>query len=189
MLSLKETIASAMTLFSVINIVGNIPYIIKIRQGRCGIQSGKAVFISAFLMITFLFLGDSLLWFIGLDPASFAVAGAVILFIIALEMILGITLMQEDTTSGCSSSVVPLAFPLIAGTGTLTTIISLRTIYGLPNILLAIFLNVLIIYLVLLSSPWLERKIGETGFSVLRKVFGIVVLAIAVKIVKTNLVL
>jgi len=175
-----------MILFSVIDMVGNVPYVIQLRKGHCGIESGKATLVATLLMLGFLFLGESLLGLLGLDTASFAVAGAVVMFIIALEMILGVTLMREDSTGSCSGSVVPLAFPLIAGAGTLTTIISLRTVYALPNILVGILLNVTIIYTVLRSSSWLERKIGDSGFTVVRKVFGIVVLAIAVKIFKTN---
>lgn len=187
MLSLKEITASTMILFSVIDILGNIPYIIKIRKGHCGVQSGKATVISAILMVGFLFMGESLLLFLGLDTSSFAIAGAIVMFIIAMEMIMGISLIQEDSLSSCSSSIVPLAFPLIAGAGTLTTIISLRSVYEIPNILLGIIINIIIIYGVLRSSAWLEQIVGNTGFSIMRKVFGIVVLALAIKIVKSNL--
>jgi multiple antibiotic resistance protein len=138
-------------------------------------------------MISFLFMGEYFLQIFGLDISSFAIAGAIVMFIITMEMIMGISLIREDSLDSCSSSIVPLAFPLIAGAGTLTTIISLRTVYEIPDILFAIILNVIIIYGVLRSSAWLEQKIGNTGFTIMRKVFGIIVLAIAIKIVKSNL--
>jgi multiple antibiotic resistance protein len=138
-------------------------------------------------MIVFLFLGQSILKLFGLDVGSFAVAGAIVMFIIALEMILGITLMKDDPDAKGTGSVVPLAFPLIAGAGTLTTILSLRAVYGEAEIMVGIVLNLIVVYIVLRASSWLERKIGKSGFAVLRRVFGVVLLSIAVKIFKTNL--
>ncbi len=175
-----------MILFSVIDILGSIPFIILIRKREGKIQAEKATIISAFLMIIFLYLGQSILQLFGLDVASFAVAGAIVIFIVAMEMILGITLIKDDPNARGSGSVVPLAFPLIAGAGTLTTILSLRAVYEEVNILIGIVLNVLVVYVVLRSSQWLERVIGESGFAVLRRVFGVILLAIAVKIFKSN---
>ena len=137
-------------------------------------------------MLTFLFLGNSILQLFGLDVSSFALAGAVIMFLLAFEMILGVMLFKGDTDSSGSGSVVPLAFPMISGAGTLTTILSLRAVYSVPNIMVGIVVNLVFIYIVLKSTTWLERKIGKSGFSILRRVFGIILLAIAIKIFKEN---
>lgn len=185
-MDLREIFSVTLILFSVIDIVGSIPFIILIRKREGKIQSTKATLISAGLMITFLYLGVSILNLFGLDVASFAVAGSIVIFIVAMEMILGITLMKDDPGAKGSGSVVPLAFPLIAGAGTLTTILSLRSVYDEVNILIGILLNLIFVYLVLRSSEWLERVIGQSGFSVLRRVFGVILLAIAVKIFKTH---
>jgi multiple antibiotic resistance protein len=184
MINLKEIFSVTLILFSVIDILGSIPFIILIRKREGRIQAEKATIISAGLMIAFLYLGQSILQLFGLDVASFAVAGAIVIFIVAMEMILGITLIKDDPNAKGSGSVVPLAFPLIAGAGTLTTILSLRAVYEEMNILIGIVLNLVIVYVVLRSSPWLERVIGESGFAVLRRVFGVILLAIAVKILK-----
>lgn len=186
MFNLKEIFSVTLILFSVIDILGSIPFIILIRKREGRIEAEKATLISALLMIAFLYLGNSILQLFGLDVASFAVAGAIVIFIVAIEMILGITLIKDDPNARGAGSVVPLAFPLIAGAGTLTTIISLRAVYEEINILCGVVLNVVIVYVVLRSSSWLERVIGESGFSVLRRVFGVILLAIAVKIFKSN---
>jgi multiple antibiotic resistance protein len=183
---LKEVFSVTLILFSVIDILGSIPFIILIRKREGRIEAEKATVISAALMIAFMYLGTSILKLFGLDVASFAVAGAIVIFIVAMEMILGITLIKDDPRSKGAGSIVPLAFPLIAGAGTLTTILSLRAVYNELNILIGIVLNVVVVYCVLRSSSWLERVIGESGFSVLRRVFGVILLAIAVKIFKTN---
>jgi multiple antibiotic resistance protein len=186
MTSLKEILSVTLILFSVIDIIGAIPFIINIKTREGRIHAEKATIISAVLMVGFLFLGQSILKLFGLDVASFAVAGAIVIFIVAMEMILGITLIKDDPDAKGSGSVVPLAFPLIAGAGTLTTILSLRAVYAEVNILIGILLNLIFIYLVLRSSSWLERKLGKSMLSVLRRVFGVILLAIAVKIVKDN---
>lgn len=173
-------------LFSVIDIIGSIPFIILIRRREGRIYAEKATMIAAVLMIVFLYLGQSILKLFGLDVASFAVAGSIVMFIIAMEMILGITLIKDDPNAKGTGSVVPIAFPLIAGAGTLTTILSIRAVYAEVNILIGIVLNLIIVYIVLRWSNWLERVIGESGFAVLRRVFGVVLLAIAVKIFKSN---
>src|SRR6186997_581357 len=186
MIDFKEIFSVTLILFSVIDILGSIPVVISIlkREGR--IQAEKATIISALLMMGFLYLGQSILNLFGLDVASFAVAGAIVIFIVAMEMILGITLIKDDPEARGTSSIVPLAFPLIAGAGTLTTILSLRVVYTELNILVGILLNLIFVYLVLRSSEWLERVIGKSGFAVLRRVFGVILLAIAVKIFKTH---
>jgi multiple antibiotic resistance protein len=181
----KEIFSVTLILFSVIDILGSIPFIMIIRKREGRIYAEKATAISAALMIVFLFLGQSILKLFGLDVASFALAGAIVIFIVAMEMILGITLIKDDPDAKGSGSVVPLAFPLIAGAGTLTTILSLRAVYDEINILAGIILNVLFVYLVLRTSAWLERVIGKSGFAVLRRVFGVILLAIAVKIFQT----
>jgi multiple antibiotic resistance protein len=182
----KEIFSVSLILFSVIDIIGAIPFIITIKKREGRIHAEKATIISAALMVGFLFLGQSILQLFGLDVASFAVAGAIVIFIVAMEMILGMTLIHEDPDAQGSGSVVPLAFPLIAGAGTLTTILSLRAVYSQVNILVGILLNLLFVYLVLRSSSWLERKLGKSVFAVLRRVFGVILLAIAVKIFKDN---
>jgi multiple antibiotic resistance protein len=186
MLDLKEIFSVTLILFSVIDILGSIPFIIIIRKREGRIQSEKATIISAVLMVGFLFLGQSILKLFGLDVESFAVAGAIVIFIVAMEMILGITLIKDDPEASGTGSVVPLAFPLIAGAGTLTTILSLRAVYAEVNVLIGIVVNLAFVYLVLRSSVWLERVIGKSGFAVLRRVFGVILLAIAVKIFKSN---
>jgi multiple antibiotic resistance protein len=186
MFDLKEIFSVTLILFSVIDILGSIPFIIIIRKREGRIHAEKATIISAVLMIGFLFLGQSILELFGLDVASFAVAGAIVIFIVAMEMILGMTLIKEDPDAQGTGSIVPLAFPLIAGAGTLTTILSIRAVYSQANVLVGIVLNLLIVYLVLRSSSWLERKLGKSVFAVLRRVFGVILLAIAVKIFKDN---
>jgi multiple antibiotic resistance protein len=186
-MDLKEIFSVTLILFSVIDILGSIPFVILIRKREGRIFAEKATFIAAALMIAFLYLGQSILKLFGLDVGSFAVAGAIVMFIIAMEMILGITLIKDDPNAQGTGSIVPIAFPLIAGAGTLTTILSLRAVYEESSILIGIVLNLVFVYIVLRSSSWLERKIGESGFVVLRKVFGVILLAIAVKIFKSNL--
>lgn len=183
---LKEIFSVTLILFSVIDIIGSVPFIILIKQREGRIHTEKATIISAALMVGFLYLGQSILNLFGLDVASFAVAGAIVIFIVAMEMILGITLIKDDPDAKGSGSVVPLAFPLIAGAGTLTTILSLRAVYQEANVLVGILVNLLFVYTVLRSASWLERVVGKSGFAVLRRVFGVILLAISVKIFKSN---
>ena len=185
-MDLKEIFSVSLILFSVIDIIGSVPFIILIKKREGRIYAEKATIISAVLMVGFLYLGLSILKLFGLDVASFAVAGAIVIFIVAMEMILGITLIKDDPEAKGTGSIVPLAFPLIAGAGTLTTILSLRAVYEETNVLIGILLNLVFVYLVLRSVSWLERVIGTSGFAVLRRVFGVILLAIAVKIFKTN---
>ena len=183
----KEIFTATMVLFAVIDVVGNIPIIIDLRAKFGHIQSERASIVAAIIMIAFLFLGKSILNLIGIDVNSFAVAGAFILFFIALEMILGITLYKEEDTNPLTASVFPLAFPLIAGPGSLTTLLSLRAEYDIKNIIIAVILNVIVIYIVLKTSKRIERLIGQNGISIIRKVFGVVLLAIAVKLFTDNI--
>lgn len=182
----KEIFSVTLILFSVIDVVGSIPIVIDLRKKMGHIESEKATIVAGLLMVIFLFIGEGILRLFGIDVASFAVAGGLIIFIIGMEMILGRDFFKSEP-KGSSSSVVPLAFPLIAGAGTLTTILSLKAEFHQINILIGIVLNLVFVYMVLKSSNWLERKIGENGFNVLRKFFGIILLAISIKLIKTNI--
>jgi multiple antibiotic resistance protein len=184
----KEIITAFMVLFAVIDIIGNIPIIIDLRKKVGHIQSEKASLIAGVIMIVFLFLGQSLLSLIGIDVNSFAVAGAFILFFIALEMILGITLYKDDGNSApITATVFPLAFPLIAGPGSLTTLLSLRAEFDIQNIIVAVVLNVIFLYIVLKTSSKIERLIGPSGIQIIRKIFGVILLAISVKLFAQNI--
>ena len=185
--NLKHIFTAFMVLFAVIDIIGNIPIIIDLRKKVGHIQSEKASIIAGIIMIIFLFVGERLLNFIGVDVNSFAVAGAFILFFIALEMILGITLYKEEESNSITASVFPLAFPLIAGPGSLTTLLSLRAEFKIENIIVALIINVLVIYIVLKTSVKIERIIGPNGIMIIRKVFGVILLAIAVKLFTANI--
>jgi len=182
--SFKETLTATMVLFAVIDIVGSVPIIVSLKKKFGHIESEKAALASMFLMIAFLFIGNKILKFIGVDVNSFAIAGAIVIFIIALEMILGIEIHKNQEAK--SASIVPIAFPLIAGAGTLTTTLSLRAEFHDINIICGIVLNALFVYLVLKSANWIERKLGEGTLQVLQKVFGIVLLAIAIKLFTAN---
>jgi multiple antibiotic resistance protein len=183
-LDFREIITVAMVLFAVIDIVGSIPIIIDLRTKFGHIESGKASIVAGFIMITFLFVGEQILSLIGIDVNSFAVAGAFVLFFLALEMILGIRLYKDDEAS--SASIVPIAFPLIAGAGTMTTLLSLRAQYQTINIIIAIVLNIILVFIVLKLSKKIEAKLGKNGLSVIRKIFGVILLAIAVKLFASN---
>jgi len=183
----KEIFTAFMILFAVIDIVGNIPIIIDLRKKVGHIQSEKASLIAGVIMILFLFIGENILSLIGIDVNSFAVAGAFVLFFIALEMILGITLYKDEGNTILTASVFPLAFPLIAGPGSLTTLLSIKSEFSTPNIIVAIIVNVLVIYLVLKTSGKIEKIIGSNGIQIIRKVFGVVLLAIAVKLFMSNI--
>lgn len=187
-LSFKEILSVSLILFSVIDIIGSIPVIIDLKKKAGGyIQSGKATFVAGVLMISFLFIGESLLGLFHLDVASFAVAGAIVIFLLGLEMVLGISIFKEDESLARSASVVPIAFPLIAGAGTMTTILTLKAEYHTSNILVGIILNLILVFVVLRASNWIEQKIGRGGEAILRKVFGIILLAISIKIFRGNL--
>ncbi|AEL25494.1 MarC family protein [Cyclobacterium marinum] len=188
MFDLKEILSVTLILFSVIDILGSIPIVINLRKKVGHIQSGKATIAAGVLMVAFLLVGKSILSLFGIDVEDFAIAGALIIFAIGAEMILGIELFKNDPeASSTSTSIVPIAFPLIAGAGTLTTILTLKSEFGQANIAIGIILNLIIIYAVLKSTHFLERKLGKTGLDILRRIFGIILLSIAIKIFKTNL--
>ena len=180
----KEIATIGMVLFAVIDIVGSIPIIVDLRNKHGHIESEKASLVAAIIMIVFLFIGEEFLKLIGIDVHSFAVAGSFVLFFIALEMILGIRIYRD--TEASSASIVPLAFPLIAGAGTMTTLLSLRSQFYVENIVVAIILNIIVVYGVLKSSSKIEKMLGKTGLGVVRKTFGVVLLAIAVKLFASN---
>lgn len=180
----KDIFTISMILFAVIDIVGSIPIIVDLRSKMGHIHSEKATIVAAVIMIAFLFVGEEILKLIGIDANSFAVAGSFVLFFLALEMILGIRLYKEDNPS--TASIVPIAFPLIAGAGTMTTILSLRAAYDKINIIIAILINVVVVYGVLKSSGKIEKLLGTNGLGVIRKIFGVVLLAIAVKLFAAN---
>ena len=185
-LSTKEILTISFTLFAVIDMVGNIPVLAALRAKMGGeIRSAQATLASGGLMILFLLVGQQFLNILGLDVQSFAVAGSIVIFIIGLEMVLGIEFFKQDGNAK-SGSVVPIAFPLIAGSGTLTTIMSLKANYDDINILVSILINCIFIYLVLHSLKWIEKMLGPNGMVVIRKFFGVILLAIAVKIFGSN---
>lgn len=183
-LDFKEIVTVAMVLFAVIDIVGTVPIIVDLRSKYGKIESEKASIVALLIMVTFLFVGEQVLKLIGIDVNSFAVAGSFVLFFLALEMILGISFYRDSEPS--SASIVPLAFPLIAGAGTMTTLLSLRAQYHTINIVIAILVNIILVYIVLKSSGKIERMLGKNGLGVVRKTFGVILLAIAVKLFAAN---
>lgn len=182
--SWKEILTCSMVLFAVIDIIGSIPIIVSLKKKFGKIEAEKAAIVAGLLMIVFLFVGNKILNFIGVDVNSFAIAGAFVIFIIALEMILGIQIQRN--TEATSASIVPIAFPLIAGAGTLTTTLSLKAEYHDINIIFGIVLNTIVVYLVLKSANWIERKLGTGTLKVFEKVFGIILLAISIKLFTAN---
>ncbi len=180
-----EIFTAGMILFAVIDIIGSVPIIIDLRKKVGHIQSEKASIVACILMIAFLYVGEQILNLIGIDVNSFAVAGAFILFFLAIEMILGIELYKDDAPE--TAAIVPLAFPLIAGAGTMTSILSLKSEYATENIIVAIIGNVIVVYVVLKSSKAIERVLGKQGIAVVRKIFGVILLAISVKLFTTNI--
>jgi multiple antibiotic resistance protein len=183
----KETLSVTLILFSVIDILGAIPIIIDLRQKSGAINARRATLVAGGLMIAFLYVGKEILKLFGVDVASFAVAGALILFLIGLEMTLGRTIFKHDAVHTNATSIVPIAFPIIAGAGTMTTILSLKAAYQEFNIVCGILINLVFIYLVLRSSAWLERQLGVAGTDVLRKIFGLILIAISIKLFRSTL--
>ncbi|MGN6510800.1 MAG: MarC family protein [Chitinophaga sp.] len=185
MFSIDQIVTVGFTLFAVIDILGSIPILLSLKEKIGEINAVKATLASGVLMVVFLLVGEAFLKLMSVDLQSFAVAGSIVIFIIGLEMILGIEFFKsEDTKTG---SLVPIAFPLIAGSGTLTTIMSLKADFGDYNILAGILVNLVIIYTVLRSLSWIERILGKAGLMVVRKFFGVILLAIAVRIFKSNI--
>lgn len=182
--SFKETMTCFMVLFAVIDILGSVPIIVSLRKQFGHIDAERAALVSGLLMIIFLFVGKELLKFIGIDVNSFAIAGAFVIFVIALEMILGIEIHKVENIK--AASIVPIAFPLVAGAGTLTTTLSLRAEYHEINIIFGIILNTILVYVVLKSANFLEEKIGDATLMIFKKVFGIILLAISIKLFTAN---
>ena len=185
-LNFREILSVTMILFAIINIIGSVPVIIELRQRAGHVESEKASVAVLVLMIAFLMVGEKMLDIIGLDVASFAIAGSLVIFIIAMEMILGIHLFKANDNLPSTLSIVPLAFPLIAGAGTMTTLLSLKSQYATQNIIAAIVINTLFVYLVLKNVKWIERLLGVGGIEILRKAFGVILLAIAIKLFRNN---
>ena len=184
--NINDALSAFLILFAVIDIPGSIPIIVSLRKKVGHVQSEKATLVAGIIMIVFLFVGESILNLLGVDVQSFAIAGSVVIFFLALEMILGITLYKEESPS--TASIVPIAFPLIAGAGSMTSLVSLQAEFDNINIIIAIVANMIVVYAVLKNTERLERILGPGGLSVLRKVFGIILLAIAVKLFFTNLI-
>jgi len=187
MVNFKEIASVTLILFSIIDILGSIPVVIDLRKRNGHIESEKATVVAGVIMIAFLFIGEGILNLFGIDVESFAIAGAIIILIIGMEMILDRSFFKTEPGVSNSASIVPLAFPLIAGAGSLTTILSLKAAYSQTNILIGIVVNLIFVYIVLKSSVWLEKKLGQGGFNILRKVFGIILLSLAIKLLKNNL--
>ena len=183
-LSLIEIFASFMVLFAIIDIPGSIPIILDIKSKTGNIEPGKASLASFIIFMAFLFIGSPLLGVFGIDVSSFAIAGSFIIFLIAMEMILGIRLFKNDNEGG--GSIVPIAFPLIAGAGAITTILSLKAEYHTINIFIALVLNIIIVYMVLRLTSFFEKILGAAGLQILKKIFGVILLAISIKLFITN---
>lgn len=184
-ISIKEILSATFALFAVIDILGSIPILISLKNKMGHINSLSATTVSGALMLLFLFVGKYFLELLGLDIQSFAVAGSIVLFILGLEMVLGWEFFKGDNNHKVGS-IVPIAFPIIAGSGTLTTIMSIKSLFHQYNILIAILINLIIIYIAINSLKWIEKIIGPSGLLVVRKFFGIILIAIAVKMFKTN---
>lgn len=181
----RQILSTSMILFAIIDILGTIPIIIELRRKAGHIQSEKAAVVATILMIAFLFAGESLLKIIGLDVASFAIAGSLVIFFIAMEMVLGINFFKDGDAPE-TVSIVPLAFPIIAGAGSMTTLLSLKTEYDTQNIVVGILVNMVFVYIVLKNTLRLEKLFGKAGLNVLRKAFGVILLAIAIKLFRSN---
>ncbi|RUT77656.1 MarC family protein [Ancylomarina longa] len=183
-LNFLEIISTSIVLFAVIDIIGSIPIILDLKAKGGQIEALKATLVALGVLILFTFLGEKLLGLFGVDLSSFAIAGSFILFIMGAEMVLGIEIIKYDGPSGIS--IVPIAFPLVAGAGSFTTVLSLRAEYAMENIIVALVLNLAFVYIVLKSTNWVERILGDSGIHILRKVFGIILLAISVKLFMNN---
>jgi multiple antibiotic resistance protein len=181
----KDLLTVTFTLFAIIDIVGSIPILISLKEKMGGIREFRATLISGILMVLFLFLGEAFLSILGLDVKSFAVGGSIVIFILGLEMVLGAEFFKSEKDIK-AATVVPIAFPLIAGSGTLTTVMSLKANYGETTLLIAILVNLIIVFIVLKSLGYIARLLGPGGLIAVRKFFGVILLAIAVKIFATN---
>jgi multiple antibiotic resistance protein len=184
-ISFSQILTATFALFAVIDVLGSIPVLISLKNKMGGFSSARATLVSGALMLIFFFLGESFLGLLGLDISSFAIAGSIVLFILGLEMVLGWDFFKSETNAK-SGAIVPIAFPIIAGSGTLTTVMSIKSLYHQYNILIAILINLVIIYIALKSLAWLEQILGPSGILVIRKFFGVILIAIAVKMFRTN---
>ncbi len=182
---ISEIVTVSLTLFAVIDILGSIPILVSLKKKMGDISSVQATLVSGGLMLLFFFAGEKALKFMGLDVSSFAIAGSIVIFILAIEMVLGHEIFKADKDSK-SGSIVPIAFPIIAGSGTLTTIVSLKVVYHQYNILIGILINLVIVFICLRSISFIEKLLGPSGIAVVRKFMGVILLAIAVKIFKSN---
>lgn len=182
---ISEIVTVSLTLFAVIDILGSIPILVSLKKKMGDISSVQATMVSGGLMLLFFFAGEKALKFMGLDVSSFAIAGSIVIFILAIEMVLGHEIFKADKDSK-SGSIVPIAFPIIAGSGTLTTIVSLKVVYHQYNILIGILINLIIVFICLRSISFIEKLLGPSGIAVVRKFMGVILLAIAVKIFKSN---
>ncbi len=179
----KDIFSVSLVLFSAMDILGSIPIVLKLREDAGSIESRKATFFTALFMYAFLFMGQYMLQLFGLDVQTFSIAGGLVIFLMGLEMTMGLTLFRYGQ-EGVSSSVVPLAFPIIAGPGTLTTILTLRVEFTVVDIAIGTFLNLIFVYFVLKNTAWLARILGPSGIQVIRTMFGVILLALAVKIMR-----
>ena len=184
-INFNELLTVTFTLFAVIDIIGSTPILISLKQKSGGINEAKATIISGLLMIIFLYVGEKFLNLLGIDKRSFAVGGSIVIFILGLELVLGLEFFKSDSDAK-SNTMVPIAFPLIAGSGTLTTIMSLKANYEELTILVAILINLIIVFIVLKSLNIIQKALGPAGMIAVRKFFGVILLAIAVKIFATN---
>ncbi len=183
--SIKEILSAAIVLAAVMDIIGSLPIVLAMRERGIKVSPMQTTVVTISLLIAFLFLGQSFLGFFGVDINSFAVAGSIVLFVISLEMVMGVEIMKQDGPK--EASIVPLAFPLLAGPGSFTTLLSLRAEYGLENIIIAVLLNAIFVYFVLCASDKIQRIIGNNGIYVLKKFFGIILLAMSIKLFTGNL--
>ena len=185
-IKLQDIVTISITLFAIIDVVGNVPVIINMKSRMTDFKPLQTTVFSGLLMVLFLFAGDSILNLLGLDIGSFAIAGAIVIFLLSMEMILGVHIFKIDPQNSKSGSLVPIGFPLLVGAGTLTLLISLRSLYSIYNILIAVGINLILIYVVLRSTNWIEKKLGKSGLVAIEKFFGIIALALAIKIIRTN---
>lgn len=186
-MNITSVISVSLILFTVIDIIGTLPIIINMKKEGVAINAFSATFAAAIIMVSFLFFGPTILGFLGIEIGSFAMAGSLILFFIGLEMILGVRFFRDNHEDGSSGSIVPIAFPLLAGVGTLTTLLSLKIEHSSSNIMAGIIVNLFLVYIILSSTDWLGKKLPPAALNTLRKVFGIILIAIAIQMVRDNL--
>lgn len=184
--SIKEVLAAFMVLFAIIDIIGSIPIILDIKAKIGDVQPMKVTIVALIIFLAFLFIGDPLLGIFGIDVSSFAIAGSFIIFVIGVEMVLGVNIIKYSDEGGDKSAIVPIAFPLIAGAGSITTILSLKAEYATINIFFALLLNMVLVFVVLRSTSYIEKILGKAGLHIMKKFFGIILLSIAVKLFLSN---